>query len=85
MSYDDQEISIARSNAFLRHMWYLSEELVELAFFDDRISNEEKTGMVKESQVINDCAERAGKLIHDFDQPCPHSTGRTATIPATSG
>lgn len=40
-------MSLTAKAAFFRHFWYLSEELVALAFFDERISNTEKSAMVK--------------------------------------
>lgn len=33
--------------AFKRHLWYLSEELSSLAFFDDWIGEEEKVAMLE--------------------------------------
>ena len=38
----DEKISKATSEKMLGHLWYLSEELVALAFFDDAVSLEEK-------------------------------------------
>ncbi|KAK3933104.1 AMP phosphorylase [Frankliniella fusca] len=38
--------------AFLEHLWYLSEECVALAFFDDRVSLETKRNMVKKLTVV---------------------------------
>ena len=34
VTYDDSSISSAAANAFSRHLWYLSEELIGLSFFD---------------------------------------------------
>ena len=39
-------ISTAAVTAFLRQLWYLSEEMVALAFFDNETSNEKKAKMV---------------------------------------
>lgn len=38
-------------NKIIRHLWYLSEELVALAFFDDEVSNDTKHHMVTALQT----------------------------------
>ncbi|KAG0724202.1 hypothetical protein GWK47_041125 [Chionoecetes opilio] len=43
---DDGVASVAE-RAMRRHLWYLSENLIGLAIFDDRISPEQKAEMVK--------------------------------------
>lgn len=45
--YEDKEIAMAATNALCRHLWYLNEELISLAFFDDAISLDVKRQMVK--------------------------------------
>ena len=50
LAYPDREISEATSTSFGRHMWYLSERLIALAFFDDGVSCATKRDMVKASQ-----------------------------------
>ena len=42
----DEKISKATSKKMLGHLWYLSEELVALAFFDNTVSLEEKSQML---------------------------------------
>lgn len=49
-AYPDKEIAKATSTTLSRHMWYLSERLVALAFFDDNVSLETKREMVKASK-----------------------------------
>jgi len=49
-------ISKVACTKFLNHLWYLSEELVALAFFDDNVAEERKKRMVKN-------LERPGKSI----------------------
>jgi hypothetical protein len=44
--FNDQEIRKAACGKLLNHLWYLSEELVALAFFDPEVSNDEKLRMV---------------------------------------
>jgi hypothetical protein len=39
-------ISTAAVKAFLRHLWYLSEELIALAFFDDAVDSNTKRRMI---------------------------------------
>lgn len=41
------KFSEAASTKFLRHLWYLSEDLVALSFFDERIPSTIKTKMVQ--------------------------------------
>lgn len=40
------EVSKAAVKSFKGHLWYLSEMLVTLALFDDRVSNDEKIKMI---------------------------------------
>lgn len=58
--YEDAEVSKAATNKLLGHLWYLSEELVALAFFDDRVSSETKKKMVAaiEEKDGNDTAQK---------------------------
>lgn len=44
----------------LNHLWYLSEELVSLAFFDDELSVQEKKKMVEALKIegTHDCLKR---------------------------
>lgn len=44
--YRDSDICKATADAFKRHLWYLSEVTVGLAFFDPKISIEEKNEMI---------------------------------------
>lgn len=44
--YPNRNISKIATNKFLGHLWYLSEELVALAFFDDNVPIETKREMV---------------------------------------
>lgn len=46
----DDKIASAALNKFLRHLWYLSEELVALAFFDSAVSHETKNEMKRALQ-----------------------------------
>lgn len=46
----NEGISTAASKAFSRHLWYISEELIALAFFDSNISNATKKKMVDSLQ-----------------------------------
>ena len=42
VNYMDKEIAREASKAFGRHIWYISEELVSLALFDERTTLEDK-------------------------------------------
>jgi hypothetical protein len=44
---EDTELASVASNALCRHLWYLSEELVSLAFMDDEVPLEIKRTMVE--------------------------------------
>lgn len=45
-SYPNVQISQIALKKFQRHLWYLSEELIALAFFDEEVSHETKHKMV---------------------------------------
>ncbi|KAG0714142.1 hypothetical protein GWK47_014691 [Chionoecetes opilio] len=40
--YPDKEVCAEGTRALSRHLWYLSEDLIALAFFDDRVEDGEK-------------------------------------------
>ena len=46
-----ESISKNALNKIIRHLWYLSEELVALAFFDDEVSNDTKHHVVTALQT----------------------------------
>lgn len=74
----DREISNVILSKMCGHLWYLSEEAVGFAFFDDEVALEEKIRMVsalnnkKKSQRVLQSSERElkstykAKQIHDF-------------------
>ncbi|XP_053968382.1 uncharacterized protein LOC128869807 [Anastrepha ludens] len=64
VQYDqtDSAISKAVTKKLTHHLWYLSEELVALAFFDSDVSHEEKRQMVEKLQS----KEPVVKLKNDF-------------------
>lgn len=45
--FPDKELGSAAEKALRRHLWYLSEEGVALAFFDERMSAADRTAMIK--------------------------------------
>src|SRR6218665_270955 len=51
VTYEDKSISNAASTAFSRHLWYLSEIMILLAFFDPDTCFSEKRDMVKALDV----------------------------------
>ena len=67
-TYSDQDVAKAATTAFGRHLWYLSELLVGLSFFDDRVTVEEKRLMVT-ALWENDGSEDPPKRISPFTQP----------------
>jgi len=50
----DKDISRAALDKVCRHLWYLSSELVGLAFFDSNISNETKKKMFQNLNIEKD-------------------------------
>lgn len=44
---DSQKTVVAAKNKFLKHLWYLSEELVGFSFFDENVSSVTKRKMVE--------------------------------------
>ena len=66
-NYPHGVIRAAGTKSMLRHLWYFSERLIALAFFDDRVTNKTKESMVKNLQrnpTITNLARLNGK---DFD------------------
>ena len=45
-TYPDKEVVAVVTKSFSRHLWYLSEHWVSLAFFDERIKDEKKVEML---------------------------------------
>lgn len=43
---ENADVSVSANNVFGRHLWYLNTKLAALAFFDDKINNNEKIKMV---------------------------------------
>lgn len=56
------KFSNAASTKFLRHLWYLSEDLVALSFFDERISSAIKIKMVQAMTSQQSMTENTRKL-----------------------
>jgi hypothetical protein len=89
LEYPDRTIAEAATQAFGRHLWYLSEILVAFALFDDEVSIAEKRLMVaalKEKDGSEDPPKRIKlKDIHDLSSKQLHNfvtktTGRFFTI-----
>jgi len=51
MNYPNGTIAKAARDTFSRHIWYFSEVLVGLSFFDDRTAADVKTQMVANLQI----------------------------------
>lgn len=54
VSYFDKEVSTALLQKIRNHLWYLSEETVGLAFFDESVPLEIKKMMVQKLDIGND-------------------------------
>lgn len=67
-----QEVDAAISKAALKkfggHMWYISEELVGLAFFDSRISIEDKRAMVTSLREKEGSAKPLKRIVVDLSK-----------------
>ena len=46
-NYSDKDLSAVAAKALCRHLWYLNEELVPLAFFDSEVKDHTKQQMVQ--------------------------------------
>lgn len=59
-TYPNQMVASKASAAICRHLWFLSEHLVALAFFDERVTMETKEKMVQNLQrpQLPDCPRR---------------------------
>ena len=66
--YPNTEIAKAATTAFGRHLWYLSETLVALGFFDDAVTIEEKRLMVLSLKEVEGSDEPL-KRIQPFQHP----------------
>lgn len=66
--YPNAEIAKAATTAFERHLWYLSETLVALGFFDDAVTVEEKRLMVASLQGVAG-SDKPLKRIQPFKHP----------------
>lgn len=66
---ENEKTATAAIKKFVNHFWYLSPELVGLAFFDDRIPLDIKRKMVLAIKTrVNNCEIPLKKLeINDFD------------------
>jgi hypothetical protein len=49
--YANQTVAHVASEKFGNHLWYLSEELISLAFFDESVSTETKRKMKSSLKV----------------------------------
>lgn len=59
--YPDEEVSAQATKALTRHLWYLSEDLIALAFFDDRVEDEEKKRMLE--NLVKPASKKALKRL----------------------
>ena len=65
--YPRNVIRAAGTKSMFRHLWYFSERLVALAFFDDRVSNKTKESMAKNLQRNPTTTNLARLNGNDFD------------------
>lgn len=64
----DAEIADVALAAHKRHLWYLSDELVVLALFSSKVSNEEKQNMIAEmTPDVGDRTENSIKYTSEID------------------
>lgn len=56
----DAEISAAAREVLERHLWYLSDELVAFALFSDKVSCDEKVGIIQKMNAAGGCRSVRG-------------------------
>ena len=82
--YDDQELAGAAARAMRRHLWYVAEELVGLALFDDRVTDDQKTAMVQTMKICppskNSSKRLDGKKIDSTPPLSAWSTNRSLVL-----
>lgn len=61
-TYDDVDIKSACTSKIASHLWYLSEDLIGLSIFDERVSETEKEAIVRRMKQI-DGEENAPKRV----------------------
>ncbi|KAG0719488.1 hypothetical protein GWK47_050380 [Chionoecetes opilio] len=59
--YPDKEVGVEGTRALFRHLWYLSEDLIALAFFDDRVEDGEKKRMLE--NLVRPASKKALKRL----------------------
>ncbi|KAG0714028.1 hypothetical protein GWK47_014936 [Chionoecetes opilio] len=59
--YPDKEVGAEGTRALSRHLWYLSEDLIALAFFDDRVEDVEKKRMLE--NLVRPASKKALKRL----------------------
>lgn len=64
----DAEIADAATVAFKRHLTYLSEELITLALFSDKVSNDHKSTMALHLALLTTTSHRARNSIKHTDE-----------------
>lgn len=68
VTYADRGISKAATAAFLNHLWYISEELVGLAFFDPNVSTATKIEMIDAMKRPVNGNKRGSANLADVDR-----------------
>jgi len=66
-SYPNRTIAKAARDTFSRHLWYFSEILVGLSFFDDRIGTDVRTQMVANLQIS--ASDESAKRLDSPPEP----------------
>lgn len=76
----DNEISVTVRTTLQRHLWYLSDELVGLALFSEKVTEEEKTQIVENlTKVPLERMVRGNPaLLKDDSELCDFASSRTA-------
>ncbi|KAG0717728.1 hypothetical protein GWK47_053853 [Chionoecetes opilio] len=59
--YPDKEVGAEGTRALSRHLWYLSKDLIALAFFDDRVEDGEKKRMLE--NLVRPASKKALKRL----------------------
>lgn len=80
--YPDKEVSAEAIRAFSRHLWYLSEDLIALAFFDDRVDDGEKKLMLE--NLVRPASKKVLKRLNEKGLHITNTTSLSSFVTSRS-
>ena len=78
--YLDQSIAKQALTAMSRHTWYLSEELIPLALFSDKICSKQKEALVQQLQLTYSEKPTFKRFGSGYGKPCLPSISPTSEL-----